>query len=342
MVAMASSKKGKELSKRKKVAAILFALGDETASNILKHLDENELHILANEMSFLDKVEPEELNLYFEELLEELGKKGFIKGGVENMKHLLEKAFGEEKAKEMLGKIGTPLEKVSFYSLANISPKMIANFIKNELPQTIAVILAHLEPMQAAEVLSYLPENIQTDVALRIAKLESVSPDIIAELESVLEAEVRSSGGAESHQVGGVEPVAELLNNVPKELEQKILSYIEDVNPDLAEDIKSKMFVFEDLVSVDDRGIQAILKEISNEDLLLALKTATEEIKEKIFKNMSQRAADMIKEDLEAMGPTKLSDVEKAQQNIIKIAKRLEDEGKIVIAKGGAGGEVVV
>ncbi len=330
------------MSKKKKIAAIMLALGDEVASKVLKYLDEIDLHMLGNEMTFMDSISPDELKQYMNEFLRDLGKEPEIEGGLDHIKKILIKAFGEEKAKSMIEKIGTPLKKVPFYTLANIDPRMIANFIKNEHPQTIAVILAHLDGVQAAEVLANLPENLQTDVVLRIARLETVSPDVVNELEKALEEEVKSAGGAESHQVGGVEPVAEILNNVPKELEQRIIGSIEETYPDIAEEIRKKMFVFEDLVYVDDRGIQTILKEVSNEDLLLALKTATEEIKEKIFKNMSQRAADMIKEDLESMGPVKLSDVEKAQQNIIQIAKRLEDEGKIVIAKGGGGGDVVV
>ncbi len=339
---MAASNTSTEQNKKKKIAAIMLALGDEVASKVLKYLDEVDLHMLGNEMTFMDRVSPDELKKYMNEFLRELGKEPEIEGGLDHIKSILVKAFGEEKAKSMLEKIGTPLKKVPFYTLANIDPKMIANFIKNEHPQTIAVILAHLDGMQGAEVLANLPENLQTDVVLRIARLETVSPEVVNELEKALEEEVKSAGGAESHQVGGVEPVAEILNNVPKELEQKIIGTIEETYPDIAEEIRKKMFVFEDLVYVDDRGIQSILKEVSNEDLLLALKTATEEIKEKIFKNMSQRAADMIKEDLESMGPVKLSDVEKAQQNIIQIAKKLEDEGKIVIAKGGGGGDVVV
>ncbi len=337
---MAENKK--EIKKRKKIAAIMLALGDDVSAKVLKYLEELDLHMLGNEMTFLDKVSPKELEEYMNEFLKELGKEPEVEGGLDNIKKILIKAFGEEKAKQMIEKMGTPLKKIPFYSLANIDPKMIANFIKNEHPQTIAVILAHLTGPQAAETLANLPENLQTDVVLRIAKLETVSPDVVNELEKALEEEVKSAGGGESHQVGGIEPVAEILNNVPKEIEQSILETIEEDNPEIAEEIRKKMFVFEDLVYVDDRGIQSILKEVSNEDLLLALKTATEGIKEKIFKNMSSRAADMIKEDLEAMGPVKLSDVEKAQMNIIQVAKRLEDEGKIVVAKGGAGGEVVV
>ena len=340
MVPSGQNKK-KDLNKKKKAAALMLAIGEENAAKLLKRLNEYELHTLSNEMASLGELSAKELDQIANEFLKELGEEPTIEAGIENVKTILEKAFGKEKAEELIKKVGTPLSKQPFYSLVNVSPKMIANFIKSEHPQTIAVILAHLEPQQAAQTLSFLPEALQIDVILRMAKLETVSPEVVRELEEALEEEVKSAGGAESHQVGGIEPVAEIMNNVPKDVEERILSAIEEENPELAEDIRRKMFVFEDLIYIDDRGIQTILKEVSNEDLLLALKAASDSVKEKIFKNMSKRAAEMIKEDLETMGPVKLSDVEQAQQNIIQIARKLADEGKIVIAKGG-GGEVVV
>ncbi len=338
---MAIDKGKKELSKKKKAAALILALGEEKAAEILKNLNEYELHILSNEMATLEELTPQEIEEIANEFLNELEEEPPIEAGLDSIKNIVEKAFGKEKAEEILKKIGTPLTKQPFYSLANVDPKIIANFIKNEHPQTIAVILAHLEPRQAAQTLAFLPEELQTDVILRMAKLETVSPEVVRELEEALEEEVKSAGGGEAQQVGGIEPVAEILNNVPKEIEEKILSKIEENNPELAEEIRNKMFVFEDLVHIDDRGIQTILKEVSNEDLLLALKGASEEVREKIFKNMSKRAAEMIQEDLETMGPVRLSDVEQAQRNIIQIARKLAEEGKIVIAKG-EGGEIVV
>ncbi len=327
-------------SKKRKAAALLLAIGEENAAKILRKLNEYELHALSNEMALLGELSPKEIDEIANEFLKELGEEHSIGVGIDNIKNILEKAFGKEKAAELIKKVGTPLSKQPFYTLLNVDPKMIANFIKSEHPQTIAVILAHLDPQQAAKTLSFLPESLQPDVILRIAKLETVSPEVVKELEDALEEEVKSAGGTESHQVGGIEPVAEIMNNVPKEVEEKVMAEIEEKEPELAEEIRRKMFVFEDLIHVDDRGIQTILKEVSNEDLLLALKAASDQVKEKIFSNMSKRAAEMIKEDLETMGPVRLSDVEQAQQNIIQVARRLADEGKIVIAKGG--GEVVV
>ncbi len=335
-----SQKKQENYSKKRKAAALLLAIGEDNAAKILRKLNEYELHALSNEMALLGELSPKEIDEIANEFLKELGEEHSIGVGIDNIKNILEKAFGREKAAELIKKVGTPLSKQPFYTLLNVDPKMIANFIKSEHPQTIAVILAHLEPQQAAKTLSFLPESLQPDVILRIAKLETVSPEVVKELEDALEEEVKSAGGTESHQVGGIEPVAEIMNNVPKEVEEKVMSEIEEKDPELAEEIRKKMFVFEDLIYVDDRGIQTILKEVSNEDLLLALKAASDQVKEKIFSNMSKRAAEMIKEDLETMGPVRLSDVEQAQQNIIQVARRLADEGKIVIAKGG--GEVVV
>ena len=332
--------KDKNLSKKRKAAALILAIGEENAAKILKMLNEYELHALSNEMAALGELSPKEIDEIAREFLRELGEEHTIGVGIDNIKSILEKAFGKEKAEELIKKVGTPLSKQPFYTLMNVDPKMIANFIKSEHPQTIAVILAHLEPQQAAKTLSFLPEQLQAEVIYRIAKLETVSPEVVKELEDALEEEVRSAGGTESHQVGGIEPVAEIMNNVPKEIEEKIMAAIEEKDEELAEEIKKKMFVFEDLIYVDDRGIQTILKEVSNEDLLLALKAASDEVKEKIFSNMSKRAAEMIKEDLETLGPVRLSDVEQAQQNILQVARKLAEEGKIVIAKGG--GEVVV
>ena len=338
---MSPQMKDKKLNKKRKAAALILAIGEENAAKILKKLNEYELHALSNEMAALGELSPKEIDEIANEFLKELGEEHSIGVGIENIKNILEKAFGKEKAEELIKKVGTPLSKQPFYTLMNVDPKMIANFIKSEHPQTIAVILAHLEPQQAAKTLSFLPESLQPEVIYRIAKLETVSPEVVKELEEALEEEVRSAGGTESHQVGGIEPVAEIMNNVPKEIEEKIMSNIEEKDEELAEEIRRKMFVFEDLIYVDDRGIQTILKEVNNEDLLLALKAASDEVKEKIFSNMSKRAAEMIKEDLETMGPVRLSDVEQAQQNILQVARKLADEGKIVIAKGG-GGEVVV
>jgi len=246
----------------------------------------------------------------------------------------------EEQAKQIYEDIMRQLHPSTFQKLSSLEPKVIVNFLSNEHPQTIAVILAHLEPDLAAEILSELNEKLQSDVMLRIANLEKISPEIVAEIDRVLEEELFSVEMSDATKVGGAEKVAEILNNLDRTLEDALLEQIEETSQDLAEEIKKLMFKFEDLLQVDDSAIVAILKEISTDELKLALKAASEELRAKFFNNMSERAAQMLKEDLEVMGPVRLKDVEQAQQAIIRVAKRLESEGKIVL--GGKGGDEVL
>jgi len=218
---------------------------------------------------------------------------------------------------------------------------MIAGFIVNEHPQTIALILAHLDdPEQTASVLKELPENLQADVTYRMAILEAIPPGVIKEIEEVLAKELKATGASSTAKVGGVESVAEMLNTMDKSTESRILATIEESNPDLAEQIRELMFTFEDLVLVDPNGMQTILKEIPQNDLVLALKTASDAVKEHIFSNMSERASDMVRDDLDALGPVRVADVDISQQKLVKIARKLEEEGKIIIS-GGGGGDVV-
>ena len=211
----------------------------------------------------------------------------------------------------------------------------MANFLVNEHPQTIALVLAHLEASKKCDVLKRLPEVIQTEVVLRIANLDYISPDLIAQVDEVLKQELATLGSIDTQQLGGVPPIAEMLNVMDKNSEQNIMSRVEEKDPQLAEEIRKLMFVFEDIIFIDDRGMQSLLKEVPNDKLVLALKTAPDEIKDKIFKNISKRASELLKEDLSSMGPVKLSDVEGAQQEIVNVAKRLESEGKIIISRGG-------
>jgi len=224
---------------------------------------------------------------------------------------------------------------VPFENLKDVDSKVLAKFIQNEHPQTIALILSHINPKQAAEILTDFSENMQSDIMLRVAHLENVPQNIIAEVEQVLQQEINALGTVDARKIGGAETVAEILNQVDQSTENAILSRIEEDHLDLANDIRKLMFVFEDLNEVDDRGVRALLREINNEELTLALKTAPESLKQKIFSNLSERAAAIIKEDLEIMGPVKLSDVERAQQSVLRVAKKLEAEGKLMLGKGG-------
>lgn len=252
-------------------------------------------------------------------------------------KDIVIEAVGEERARGILGHMSASSQaQRNMESLELVDAKSLSNFLLNEHPQTISVILAHLEPEKKGEVLKRLPEALQAEVVLRLSNLDHVAPELIAEIDQVLKHELSSVGTVEQASLGGVQPVAEMLNVMDKNTETSIMSRIEEKDPILAEEIRKLMFVFEDIVKIDDRGIQTLLKEVDNSKLLLALKTANEEIRNKIFKNISQRAANLLKEDLANMGPSRLSDVESAQVEIVNVARRLEGEGKILIARGGS------
>ncbi len=229
---------------------------------------------------------------------------------------------------------------VPFKELGNVSPKILAQILRNEHPQTLALILGHLPPDSAGNLLQNMAPGVRAEVLIRLAKLEAVAEEMLVEVDRVLQSQLIAIGGKEGRKVGGVNSVAEILNAIDRATEEEIMADIEEESAQLAEEIKQLMFVFEDIMKIDDRGIREVLKEISNEDLTMSLKTAPEELREKFFKNLSERAGNMIREDLEIMGPVKLSEVEAAQQNIVKQVRRLEAEGRIVIA--GSGGEVLV
>jgi len=320
-----------------KAAILLNTLGDEASSTLFKHLSDNDVRRIVNAMGKMKKVPvnlvTKVLAEYYDIIAEE---KEFLYGFNEKTKKKLVKALGEDRAKQilghlnMIGKKGKVLE-----ALEMVDARTLATFLVNEHPQTIALIVAHLEAEKKSEVIKRLPESIQGEVVMRIAKIDYISPELLEEVDSVLKSELSSMGTLDQQALGGVEPIAEMFNIMDKTTEQAIMMRIEEKDPALAEEIRKLMFVFEDIVKVDDAGIQSILKEVANDKLIMALKTASEEIKEKIFKNMSSRAATLVREDLEAMGPVRLSDVETAQQEIVNITRRLEDEGKIMISRGG-------
>ncbi len=321
-----------------KAAVVLLSLGEQFTADIFKKLDPDEIKKIGIAMSNIEGVDPAAMDTLLKEFLEKLrSDMGPMIGGDSATRRALTMALGEEGAKQLLAEIDRAKEPIPFERVKFVDSKTLAGFIKSEHPQTIAVILAHLPKGKASEVLREFPENLQYEVVLRLSNLDMIPPGIIEEIDTVLQREILSTEGMEARQLGGVEAVAELLNNVDKSTEEHIFGRLEEEDPELAEQIRQLMFVFEDLISVDDRGIRTLLKEVRNEDLTVALKTATEQLKNKILTNVSERAAAMIQEDLEVMGPVRLSEVEQAQQKIIQIARRLEKEGKIVI--GGKGGE---
>ncbi len=333
-----------KLTGPKKAAILLLALGEEGAADIVKNLEDSEIQQVGYYMARFTDVAPEELDVVLEEFYNKSTSdtSGFlINASGDFVKNTLSKALGGDRAKELVDNLSANVEESALESLKWLDPKAIANFITHEHPQTIALILAHLDdPEQTATVLKELPENLHADVVYRMSILEGIQPGVVAEIDEVLSREMQASGAMGTSKVGGIESVAEMLNSLDKSTETRILATIEESNPDLAEQIRELMFTFEDMVLIDSRGMQTILKEVQGPDLTMALKTASEPIKELIFSSMSQRAADMLREDLDVMGPVKVSDVEKAQQNLVKIARRLEEEGKVIIG-GRGGGDVV-
>jgi flagellar motor switch protein FliG len=326
-----------------KAAILINYLGPEAIRKLLKHLDDGDIRKLLGLLNKYRIVPVDVTKRVLEEYYEMISEADdYIFSNNVTEKDTIIDAVGEERARGILGHLNVAAPGArTLESLELVDAKSLANFLLNEHPQTVAVILAHLEPEKKSEVLKRLPEALQAEAVLRMANLEYIAPELITEVDLVLKQELSTMGTVEQAALGGVQPVAEMLNVMDKNTETAIMSRLEEKDPILAEEIRKLMFVFEDIVKIDSKGIQTLLKEIPNDKLLLALKTATEEIREKVFGNISQRAAKMLKEDLDSMPPTRLADVEKAQQEIVNTARRLENEGKILIARGGSEDAVV-
>jgi flagellar motor switch protein FliG len=316
-----------------KAAIFLSSIGEDAASEVLKFLDEKDIGKISMHMTKMKMFKRSSVNEVLKEAIEIISKGDIHIEGEEFFRKVLSKRLGEEKATKIMemATAESPLDAIKW-----IDSKTLTNFLVGEQPQTIALIICLLDPVQGARVLSSLPQNLMADVAMRIATTEKISQSAIEEINEVLRDQLDIGRGKDS-QIGGVKTIAEILNQCNKTHEEMIFEKINAQNNPLAESIRQHMFVFDDLAKVDDRGIQAILKEISTEDLTLALKTTSAALKEKLFKNMSQRAVQILKEEMQTKGPVRVSDVEKAQQNIINIARRLETEGKIILS--GKGGE---
>lgn len=331
-----------KLTGPKKAAILLLAMGEEGAAEVMKNLEEAEIQQVGYYMTRFNDISAEELDQVLEEFYRQsvTGESGGdLLASPDFVRNALNKALGADKAKELGESMSTGTDDSGLDSLNYIDPIMISNYIRSEHPQTIALIISYLTNVdQAATVLRNLPENLQADVIYRIATLESIPPGVVNELNEVLAEEMKQAGSMVT-KVGGVAPVAEILNAIDKASETRILSTIEESNPDLAEQIRELMFTFEDLTLIDSKQMQTVLKDIDKNDLAMALKTASDAVKELILSSMSSRAAEMLNDDLENMGPVKVADVEAAQQKVIKVVKKLEEEGKIVMA--GAGDDVV-
>ncbi|WP_022856020.1 flagellar motor switch protein FliG [Thermodesulfobacterium thermophilum] len=324
-----------KLTGPQKAAIFLMLMGDEFTSQVYKYLDEDDIKRIGIEMARIEYIPAEAVKKVLEEAnIEAKEMLGDVTISPEDfLKQSLIRAYGE-KGKEIFEEIKKEIGPETFKKLKKLDPKTIASFLSNEHPQTVAIILVHLDSELSGQVLQFLPDKLRAEVLLRIALLNKVDPEIVKEISDALESELQSVGGALGKKIGGPEKAAEVLSHAGRELEDEILSEIEDENPALAEEIRKYLFTFEDFLNVDDFAIQTLLREISTDDLKLALKGASPEIREKFFRNMSKRAADLMKEELEMMGPVRISEVEKAQQNIIRVAKKLEQEGKIILSKG--------
>ena len=327
----------------KKAAILLLALGEDAAADVMKNLEEAEIQQVGYYMSRFTDVSPEELDIVLEEFYRNsvMADEGVnISSSPDFVKNALTKALGADRAKELSDNLRAGEEEAGLEALRYAEPIMISNYIRTEHPQTIALILSYLKNAeQSSAVLRDLPESLQADILYRMAVIESIPPGVISEMNEVLTEEMQSAGSMAT-SVGGVEPVAEILNSVDKATETRILASIEETNPDLAEQIRELMFTFEDMALIDAKQMQLVMKDVDQADMVLALKTASDAVKELIFGSMSSRAAEMVREDLENLGPAKLSDVEAAQQKIIKVVKKLEEAGTIIIA-GAGGGDLV-
>jgi flagellar motor switch protein FliG len=331
-----------ELTGVQKAAVLLIALGPEKSADIFKHLKEEEIEELTLEIANTRSVAPQVKEKVLEEFYQVcLAQQYIAEGGITYAKELLDKALGGEKAQEVISKLTASLQVRPFEFVRKTDPSQVLNFIQDEHPQTIAMILSYLTPAQAAMIMSALSSEVQSDVAKRIATMDRTSPDVVKEVERVLERKLSSLINQDYTIVGGVDAIVNILNTVDRSTEKHIMESLEIEEPELADEIRKKMFVFEDIMLLDDRAIQRVLRDVDNSDLSIALKSANEEVQNTIFKNLSKRLASMIREDMEFMGPVRMKDVEEAQQKIVGVIRKLEDSGEIVISRGG-GDEIVV
>ncbi|NLB83036.1 MAG: flagellar motor switch protein FliG [Synergistaceae bacterium] len=321
---------------KEKVAILLVALGNEIAAEIYKRLDDATIEIVTLEIANLRKVTPEarlEVLKDAQEML--LAREYMARGGVDYARDILERALGTERAQSLLTRITASLQVRPFDFMRHTDAQQILGFIQGEHPQTIALIMSYLEPEQAAAIISGLPGLLQAEVAKRIARMDRITPEVLREVERVLERKLSTVMGQDFTLAGGIEAIVDIINNADRATERNIMENLEENDPDLADEIKRRLFVFEDISKMDDRSLQRVLREVEMKELSLALKGATEELREKFFKNMSKRAAEMLREDMEYMGPVRVRDVEESQQKVVNVVRALEDAGEIVISRGG-------
>ncbi len=331
-----------DLNGKQKAAVLLVALGPECSSKIFKHLKEEEIEELTLEVANLSSLSSETKNLVLDEFFEICLAQQYVQeGGIGYAKQILESALGADKAMNVLNKLTVSLQVKPFDFVRKADPSQILNFIQSEHPQTIALILSYLKPMQSAAVIAGLSQEMQAEVTKRIAKMDRTSPEVIKQVEKVLSKKLSSLVNQDYTEVGGIGSIVEILNNVDRGTEKYIMETLEVEDTDLVEEIKKRMFVFEDILLLDDRSVQRFLREVDGKALGLALKMSSDELKDHIFKNMSKRMAEMIKEDMEFAGPARIKEVEDSQQGIVNAIRKLEEAGEIIISRGG-GDELIV
>ncbi|UOR12728.1 flagellar motor switch protein FliG [Halobacillus amylolyticus] len=337
---MAYQKSG--LTGKQKAAVLLISLGPDVAAQVYKHFTEEEMERLTLEISSVQKVDSKQKEEILEQFHQIAMAQDYIsQGGIGYAKTVLEKAVGEQEASNIIDRLTSSLQVKPFDFARRADPSQILNFIQNEHPQTIALVLSYLDAAQSGQILSELPQELQADVARRIATMDSTSPEIISQIETILEKKLSATVTQDYTETGGVQAVVEVLNGVDRSTERTILDALEIQDPELAEEIKKRMFVFEDIVSLDNRAIQRVIREVDNDDLRLSLKVSSDEVKELVFNNMSERMAETFKEEMEIMGPVRLRDVEEAQTRVVATIRRLEEVGEIVVARGG-GDDIIV
>ncbi|WP_404450067.1 flagellar motor switch protein FliG [Sutcliffiella horikoshii] len=339
---MAKANQVKPYTNKQKAAILLISLGPDVSASVYKHLTEEEIEKLTLEISGVRTVDSH----IKEDVLEEfhqiaLAQDYISQGGIGYAKTVLEKALGKDQATAIITRLTSSLQVKPFDFARKADASQILNFIQNEHPQTIALVLSYLEPTKSGQILSELPQELQADIAKRIAVMDSTSPEIINEVEQILERKLSTTVTRDYTNTGGIDSVVEVLNQVDRSTERTILDSLEIQDPELAEEIKKRMFVFEDIVTLDNMAIQRVIRDVENEDMMLALKVASEEVKEIVFKNMSKRMVETMKDDMEYMGPVRLKDVEESQSRIVGIIRKLEEAGEIVIARGG-GDDIIV
>ena len=330
------AKSNSSVSNREKIAVLMVALGNDIAAEVYKKLDDTAIELITLEVANLRKVTPELKLEVLKEAQEILMAREFMaRGGVDYARDVLERALGPERAQNLLARITASLQVRPFDFMRHTDPQQVLGFIQGEHPQTIALILSYLEAPQAAMILSGLPALMQAEVAKRIARMDRITPEVLREVERVLERKLSTVMGQDFTVAGGIDAVVAIVNSADRATERNIMDHLEENDPELAEEIKKRLFVFEDIIRLDDRSLQRVLREVDMKELGLALKGATEDLRAKFFKNMSKRAAEMLQEDMDYMGPVRVKDVEESQQKVVNIVRGLEEQGEIVIASGG-------